>query len=48
MENPMPGRGQALGPTPPLPNQIQSQLRGPEEEQEIRTPTVRNTFKNSN
>jgi len=48
MENPMRGRGQALGPTPPLPNQIQSQLRGPEEEQEIRPTRVRNTFYNSN
>jgi len=45
MENSLRGRGQALGPTPPLPRHIQPQFRRPEEEQKIRLPRVRNTFK---
>ncbi|KAF0721066.1 piwi-like protein Siwi, partial [Aphis craccivora] len=40
MENSLRGRGQALGPTPPLPRHIQPQFRRPEEEQKIRLPRV--------
>jgi len=48
MENQQRGRGQARGPKPSLPRQIQPQFRGPRPNQpEIRPPRVRNTFQNS-
>jgi len=45
MENPRHGRGQVCGPNPPLPCEIQTQIRAPPPNHQVTRPaSVRNTF----